>query len=647
MNDETQAGRKKKAPRKRGASKIEAGFIQARNLSSSAFIIRRIAATGKRLFHSPPSVRPLIPLVVPLLLASRLAVADPAHGLAMHGAPALEPGFAALPYADPDAPRGGVATFGEVGGFDSLNPFVLKGRAPWPLRVYTVETLMARSWDEPFTLYGLLAESVETPEDRSWVAFRLREEARFSDGSPVTVEDVIWSFETLGERGHPRYRAAWEAVARIEATGPRTVRIDFSEPNRELPLIMGLRPVLKRPEGGAEAFAEGGLRPLIGSGPYVVEDWEAGRTLALRRDPDWWGARLAVNRGLWNFDGLRFEYFRNSDALWSAVQTGAVSIFPDRDPLRWAEGYGFAAARDGRLLRHEIGHGRPTGMEGFVFNTRRAVFADRRVREALSHAFDWKWVNARRFAGQYERIESYYDNSALGFEGPAEGREAALLAPFAEGLPEGTLERGWRPPEGDGRRNRRGLARAARLLETAGWRLPEGAAVREKGGERLAFEILVAESGHATLAGIWADALARIGVEATVRRVDSSQYEARRQDYDYDMIVNRWYLSLSPGTEQWLYFGSRGREEPGTRNYAGIAEPAVDALIREMLAAETRMDFRAAVRALDRVLSAGIYVIPFGYLPTDRVAAQAGYARPDRDPLYGFRPEVWWAEAAD
>ncbi len=600
-------------------------------------MIRRIAPAHKGLFHR-------LGLALALLLAAPGgALAEPAHAIAMHARPALGPAEP-LPYADPQAPKGGRLVLGEVGGFDSLHPFLLRGRAPWILRTHTVETLMARSWDEPFTLYGLLAETVETPPDRSSVAFTLRAEARFSDGSPVTVEDVIWSIETLGREGHPRYRAAWEAVERIEATGPRSLRITFSEPNRELPLIMGLRPILKKAAWAGRDFAEPSLAPVLGSGPYLVESAEPGRRLVLRRDPDWWGADLPINRGLHNFDEIRVEYFRNADALWSAVRTGAVTLFPDADPLRWAEGYDIPAVREGRLLRHEIPHRRPSGMEGFVFNTRRPPFDDRRVRAALALAFDWDWVNARLYAEQYARIESYWSGSALGFRGPAEGREAEILAPFAESLPEGTLAEGWRPPPGDGRRNRRGLRAAGRLLDAAGWRVADG--LRRKEGRPLAFEILVASTEHETLAGIWASALARLGVEAEIRRVDAAQYEARRRDYDYDMIVNRWYLSLSPGTEQWLYFGSEGRERPGTRNYMGVAEPAVDAAIRAILAAETREGFVPAVRALDRALSSGIYVIPFGYLSQDRVAAAAGLARPDRPALYGFRPEVWWAEPA-
>jgi peptide/nickel transport system substrate-binding protein len=569
-------------------------------------------------------------------------MADPVHGIAMQGAPALPPGFAHLPYADPSAPKGGRVVFGETGGFDSLNPFLLKGRAPWGVRAHTIESLMARSWEEPFTLYGLLAATVETPEDRSWVEFTLRPEARFSDCSPVTVEDVIWSLETVATQGNPVYRNAWEAVSRVTQTGPRSLRVTFSEPNRELALIMGLRPVLKKMQWEDREFAVSSLEPITGSGPYVVDRFEPGRFISFRRNPDYWGRALGVNQGVDNFDEIKYEYYRNSEALWSAVKTGEVSIFADHDAVRWAGGYDFPAALDGRLIRGEIDHGRPTGMHGFVFNTRRDVFADRRVREALALSFDWEWVNQRLFRGQYKRIESYFANSFLGFAGPAQGREAELLAPFADALPDGTLESGWRPPVSDGSgRDRRSLRAAAELLEQAGWRV-DGALRKNAAGAPLSFEVLVASTEDQTLAELWSEALGRLGVEARVRRVDNAQYAARRRDYDYDMTVNRWILSLSPGVEQRLYFGASGRVDPGTRNYMGVDDPAAEAMIAALLAADSQDDFEAAVRALDRVLSAGIYVIPFGYLPTDRIAWQKGYAKPERDSLYGWRPEVWW-----
>jgi len=565
----------------------------------------------------------------------------------MHGEPALGPNFSHLPYVNPTAPQGGTLVFGEVGTFDSVNPFVLKGRTPWAVGPHTTESLMARSFDEPFTLYGLLAESVETPPDRSWVAFTLREEARFSDGSPVTAEDVVWSLRTLGEQGHPRYQGAWEAVSKIEITGPRTVKISFATPNRELPLIFGLRPILKKAQFDGQEFAATAETVVIGSGPYVIDKVEPGRFIEFRRNPDWWGKDLPVNRGLNNFDRVRYEYFRNQESLWEAVKTGQLSIFQDSDPARWADGYNFSAFTEGRLKRGEIPNERPTGMEGFVFNTRREIFQDRRVREALALTFDWEWVNQRLYRGAYTRIQSYFGGSALAATGPAEGAERALLQPFAADLPDGTLEQMWTPPVSDGSgRDRGNLRRAARLLEQAGWRVVDGVRV-DAAGEPFRFEILVASTQHQRLASLWRDGLGRLGITVDVRLVDEAQYQARRSVYDYDMIVYRWAMSLSPGIEQRKYFASEGRAAPGTRNYMGVADPAVDAAIDALLAAEQPEAFRAYVRALDRVLTSGIYVVPFGVLPADRVVWKAEFAKPEVNALYGWwswwaGPGVWW-----
>ncbi|MEM8698349.1 MAG: extracellular solute-binding protein, partial [Pseudomonadota bacterium] len=365
---------------------------------------------------------------------------------------------------------------------------------------------MARNWNEPFTLYGLLAETIEVPEDRSWVAFTLRAEARFSDGSPVTAEDVAWSIRTLGEEGHPRYRAAWRSVAKVEVTSPQRVRIDFAEPNRELPLIMGLRPILKKAQWEDQDFAETGAEQVIGSGPYLLEEAEYGRSLTFRRDPDWWGGNLPVNRGLYNFDQVRIEYFRNDDAYWEAVKTGAIDLHAEYDPVRWSEGYDIPAMQEGRLKRDVLAHERPSGLYGFVFNTRREIFADRPVREALALSFDWEWINQRLFRSEYVRIESAFGRSALGFDGGAEGRERDILAPFD--LPEGTLEQGWRPPVSDGSgRDRKLLRQAGRLLDAAGWPIVEGQ--RRRGETALEFEILVSGTEQETLASLWSAQLKR------------------------------------------------------------------------------------------------------------------------------------------
>lgn len=567
----------------------------------------------------------------------------------MNGAPALDSGFTHLPYVNPDAPKGGTVVFGEVGGFDSLNPYILKGSAPWPIRVHVVESLMARSYDEPFTLYGLLAESIEVPEDRSWVEFTLRTAARFSDGSPVTVEDVIWSFTTLGTEGHPRYRNAWAGVEKVSKTGENSVRFDLVPGNRELPLILGLRPILKKAQFEGLDFAAQDQIDLIGSGPYMIDQFETGRFLQFKRNPDWWGADLPVNRGLNNFDTVRYDYFRNEDAMWESLQGGAISLHSERDPIRWADGYSFPAFRDGALKRGEFDHQRPTGMDGFVFNTRRALFQDRAVRQALALSFDWEWINDRLYRGAYARIGSYFGNSPLGATGAASSAERALLAPLAGTLPGNALDEMWQPPVSDGSgRNRRNLRAAAKLLDQAGWSVQDGVR-RNADGAALSFEILVATSRDETLASLWRDMLSKLGIEISVRLVDRAQYRQRRTEYDFDMIVNRWAMSLSPGTEQRLYFGSAGRTEPGTRNYMGVDNPAVDAAIDAILAAKDAETFTAAVRGLDRVLTWGLYVIPFGTLPKDRLVWREGFRKPEVDSLYGWwgwwaGPGVWWYE---
>jgi peptide/nickel transport system substrate-binding protein len=598
----------------------------------------------------------LAALLAPLALApwlSGAAMAQPVHGIAMYGAPALPPDFVALPYANPEAPQGGRLILPEIGTFDSLNPYVQRGTAPWGVGLLTVETLMARSWDEPFTLYGWLAESVETDDARSYVAFTLNPAARFSDGSPVTVEDVIWSFEALGTRGHARFRAAWGRVAGIAATGPRTVRIDFTAPDRELPLIMGLRPILQRAQfdeaAGGIRFEEGGMVPVIGSGPYVLAEAEPGRHATFRRNPDWWARDLPVMAGQHNFDEIRWDYFGDQAIAFEAFKAGALSIWRERNPARWADAYDFPAVRDGRIVRAEIPHGRPTGFDGFVINTRRPALADWRVREALIGLFDFAQANTIVTGGVEPRIPSPFGNSPLAHAPgePPQGREAELLAPFAAQLPPGTLE-GWALPP-DAPADRRRVQRAAgRLLDAAGWEPDDRGRRRNAAGEALALTLLLPQGQTVlqTVATIYVASLQDAGIEARLEVIDPAQYVLRLQEYDFDLTHMLRLMSLSPGFEQVLYWGSNGREDPGTRNLAGLAEPAIDALIRTLTETDDPDTFTAAARALDRVLMASRTLVPLWYAPTSRLAHEATLAHPVRLPLYGdwtgFLPEVWW-----
>ena len=575
--------------------------------------------------------------------------AQPAHGIAMYGMPALPPDFVSLPYANPDAPKGGRIVFGEAGGFDSLNPYIVKGRAPAGLTALTVETLMGRSIDEPFSLYGLLAESVETDAARTYVVFTLREAARFADGSPVTVEDVLWSMETLGTQGAPRYAAAWAAVAKAEATGPRTVRFTFNTQNRELPLLLGLRPILKRAQWEGKDFTASTLEAPIGSGPYRVKEFEAGQSIVYEKRADWWGADLPFNRGLHNLDEVRYDYFGDGGVVFEAFKAGAITSYRETNPAKWATNYAFPAVTSGDVTLAEIRHGRPSGIDGLVMNTRRPLFADWRVREAMIRAFNFELVNQTLTGGVQPRITSYFANSILGMTPgtPATGAELAILQPFAADLPPGTIE-GYTLPVSDGSEaNRKGIRDATKLLAEAGWTVQDGV-LKDAGGTPFAFEILLQNGQNDPIgyASIFVEALKRLGIAARITTVDSAQYVERTNVYDFDMTHYIRSISLSPGTEQKLYWGAAGVTEPGTRNWMGMSSPAAEAAIDAMLTATDRDGLIAASRALDRVLTAGRYVIPVWYSGVSRLAWRSDLHYPERLPVYGdwpgFQPDTWW-----
>ena len=583
------------------------------------------------------------------------ASAEPTHGIAMYGDPALPPDFVSLPYANPDAPKGGRIVTGNVGGFDSLNPFILRGSPPWQLAHLTHETLMGRTEDEPFTVYGLLAESVETGEAREWVEFTLNPAARFSDGSPVTVEDVIWSFRTLGTKGHPRYRGFWSKVDRIEQTGPRSVRLTFNVADRELALLAGLRPILQKAQWQGQDIAEAGIDDIpIGSGPYTVTDYEVNRHVTLQRDPDYWGADLPFRRGTHNFDEIRIEYYGDNTVLMESFKAGLISYVREFNAEAWANEYDFPAVLRGEIVKSEIPHQKPSGMTGFVMNTRNPPLDDWRVREALIGAFNFDYINDTLTGGLQPRITSYFSGSELAMDhGPATGRVRELLAPFEDSLPPGTLE-GYSLPEGDGTaRNRKGLRRAVQLLTDAGWRVVDGQLVDDT-GTPLALTVLLQQDGLISQAtammDIYARALSRLGITLRVETVDNAQYAERVAQYDFDLTMMRRSLSLSPGNEQMFYWGSDGVDQPGSRNLMGMRSQAAEAMITTLLNARDREDFVAATRALDRVLTAGRYVIPIHRYAVGRIAHKAELTYPqDSVPIYGdgigFLPTVWWLEA--
>jgi peptide/nickel transport system substrate-binding protein len=583
------------------------------------------------------------------LLLPRDSQAEPAHGISMYGDPALPPDFVSLPYANPQAPKGGAIVLGNTGGFDSLNPFVRKGTVPWQLGFFTHEALMGRSWDEPFALYGLLAESIETDPDRTWVAFTLRPEARFSNGIPVTVEDVVFSFELLGTEGHPRYLGLWNQIERIEATSDRRVQIWFSEENRELALLAGLRPILSKAQWEGQDFANAPLAEIpVGTGPYVVADYEAGRYVTLRRNPDYWGRDLPFRRGTHNFDEITLDFYGDANVLFEAFKAGEISAVREFNAETWATQYDFPAITRGDVVKSEIPHAKPSGMTGFVMNTRRPPFDDWRVREAMIQAFNFEFINDTLTGGAQPRISSYFSNSVLAMQpGPAPQAVADLLAPFADDLLPDTLE-GYALPVSDGSaRNRDGIRRAMALLEEAGW-TPQDGVMRNAAGEALSFRILLAQdsSENRAIADLYTGALERLGIDVSVESTDAAQYTGRVNSFDFDMTTFRRALSLSPGNEQRFYWGSEAAAQEGSRNLMGVASPAVDAMIDAILAARSTEDFHAATRALDRLLMAGRYVIPFWDYNVGRIAHIAEMRYPDTLPIYGdgpnFMPEVWW-----
>lgn len=588
-------------------------------------------------------------LALGLTIIGHAGHAEPKHGIAMYGEPQLPADFQSLPYTNPNAPKGGRIVSGEVGGFDSLNPHIRKGRVPWQLRFLAYESLLGRSYDEPFTLYGLLAETVETNDERTWVEFTLREEAEFSDGSPVTVEDVLWSYETLGTVGHPRYAGTWAKVATAEQTGPRSVRFTFNVTDRELPLIMGMRPILKKAQWDGLDFAESGIETVpISTAPYVIDDFEPNRFVSLKRNPDYWGKDVPFMQGQANFDEVRMEFFGDGTAMFEAFKAGELDTMRETNVAKWDAQYNFPRVQSGDVVKSLITHQRPTGINGFVMNTRRAPFDDWRVREALITAFNFEFINETINAGTEPRIQSYFDNSELGMQaGPATGKVLALLEPYSSDLLPGAIE-GYTLPQGDGtERNRGNLALALDLFAQAGWEVEDGKLMKD--GEVFSFELLLqtGSAENSQIADIYASALTRLGIDVTIEQIDSAAYKERTQVFDFDMTYYIRGLSLSPGNEQSLYWGSDAATTEGSRNWMGVQSPAIDAFVSELVNATSREDFLAATRALDRTLTSGRYVIPFWYSNISRLAHDKNLAYQEPVMAYGdwigFLPDVWWA----
>ena len=592
-----------------------------------------------------------VALSLPAILGCQLARAEESHAIAMHGAPAVPADFTHLPYFNPDAPKGGRLVWGLLGTFDSLNPMIVRGipvqqvRSYGSERGYTIESLMARGENEPFTLYGLLAKTVETDDNRDFVTFHLDPRARFSDGTPVLAEDVLFSWELLRDHGRPNHRQYYSKVAKAEALDRLTVRFDLTGANdRELPLILGLMPVLPKHAVDVATFEETSLTPIMGSGPYRITAVKPGASVTFTRNPDYWGRDLPINRGLFNFDEIRFDYFREANGYFEAFKRGLYDYRVETEPLRWHEGYDFPAVKNGEVIRETIKTGLPQPSEFLVFNTRRPVFSDIRVRRALTLLFDFEWINRNFFFGLYNRSGGFFAGSELSAYGrPADEREKTLLKPFAASIAPDIMDGSYRLPVTDGSgRDRSSLRAALSLLKDAGYDL-DGNLLRQRTTRApLAFEIMVTSRDEERIALNFADNLKRAGIQATVRAVDPVQFDQRRLGYEFDMIPNRWDQSLSPGNEQSFYFGSQAADIQGTRNYMGARDPAIDAMIAALLAARDHTSFVSAVRALDRALTSGFYAIPVFNLGDQWIARWNRIERPSETALVGYLPESWW-----
>ena len=572
------------------------------------------------------------------------SVPESVHGIAMHGSLKYPPDFSHFDYVNPDAPKGGRFREASIGTFDSLNPFIVKGTVAEGTGLL-YDSLMTRSLDEPFSQYGLLAEQLRVPEDRSWIEFDLRPEARFSDGHPVTAEDVVFTFDLLKEKGSPFFKSYYAAVQSVKALSPRTVRFEFgATTNRELPLIVGEVPILPSHYWAEHDFETPSLEPPLGSGPYLVDRVDPGRTLVYKRNPDYWGRDLPVNRGRFNFDYHQYDYYRDSTVALEAFKAGEYDFRSEHASKAWATGYTGAPFEDGRIIKEEIPHQNPAGMQGFVMNTRRALFSQPEVRQALALAFDFEWTNANLFYGAYTRSHSYFSNSEMAADALPTPEELEILEPVRDQVPPEVFTRVYRAPSTDGSGNNRPqLRKALGLLKQAGWKLQGGKLVDSQ-GKPFSFEILLVQKEFERIVSPFIRNLERLGINAHIRIVDVSQYINRLRQFDFDMVVYGFAQSSSPGNEQRDYWHSASADQPGSRNLIGIRNPAVDYLVEQLIAAPDREQLVLRARALDRVLQWNHYVIPHYHISAYRIAYWNRFAHPAVTPAYGLGLDTWWAK---
>ncbi len=567
-----------------------------------------------------------------------------AHGLSMLGKPALPPDFPNFPYVNPDAPKGGEVALSAVGSFDSFNPYIIRGNAPGDMgRIY--DALLIASADEAATTYGHLAQTIEIPDNRMWVAFELRPEARFHDGKPVTAEDVAWTFTTLREKGRPFYRQYYADVQDVAVESPSRVVFHFkSHRNRELPSILGEMAVMPKHWWEGRDFTKPLTEPPLGSGPYRIERFEFGRTLVFRRVPDWWARDLPTGKGTNNFDVLRTEYFRDATVALEAFKAGQIDFRQENIAKQWATAYDFPAVQKGLVKKEELRHHLPTGMQGFAMNTRRPLFKDPRVRQALVWAFDFEWANKNLFYNSYTRTNSYFSNSDLASSGLPSEDELKLLEPHRDKLPPQLFTQEYKLPVTDGSgNNREQLTQSLALLKEAGWEVRKRK-LADAAGNAMSFEILLNEPALERVALPYVQTLSRLGVNARVRTVDPAQYQRLMDTFDFDMTVAVFPESDSPGNEQFGFWSCASAEAEGSDNAMGVCNPVIDALVERVINASSRDKLLTATHALDRVLLWNWYIVPHWHLQSFRVAYWDRFARPPTPIRSGLDFEAWWID---
>lgn len=572
------------------------------------------------------------------------AQSSPQHGLSMYGTPNLLANFEHLPYANPSAPKGGRFTQAQEGSFDSLNPFIIKGNAPASLVPYIVQPLMLRSADEAFTVYGLIAQTIETPQNRSWVEFKLNPKATFSDGKPVTSKDVAFSWGLLKDHGRPAQRGTYSQVTEAQTPDLHTIRFVFTTPNYELPMLLALMPIFASHTTDETKFEDATLKMPLGSGPYLLSNMEAGNSFTLKRNPNFWGKDLPILRGVYNFDELKFDFYRDPNAMFEAFKSQLYDVRVETSTMRWLTGYDIGAVRDGRIVKDIIKFEAPKALTALIFNTRKPLFSSIKTREAFTQVFDFEWLNRNLFSSIYTRTNSYFEGSNLSsHKQPASEQEQKLLAPFSDMILPEIMNGTFQLPVSDGSgRDRVLFQRAIQLLKQEGYEQRNGIMVSIATGKPLTFEILVTTRDKLQVASVYGDTLKLLGITPSIRLADSSQYWSRLRKFDYDMILETYINSASPGNEQVNRWSSAAAKREASLNYAGVKSQAVDAMLASLLAARGKEDFVAAVRALDRALLSGFYLIPLYNAPERWIARASRVSHSPVSPKFELAIDTWW-----